>query len=200
MKTPELSILIPAAGSSQRLGQSKQLVQHKGKTLIQNAVDTAYSLTPKEIIVVTGANANAVKHAVIHPSVRYIHNPDWCTGMGGSLALGAITIDVQSSGVLILLCDQWRIQPIDLKILVKSWRADTARIVCADSGGINMPPVIFPASCFDLLKKLENDQGARCLLKAQPELVRPVTLKNAAFDLNTPAQLEELIQLDKPGY
>ena len=59
MSYPELSILIPAAGASQRLGQAKQLVRYKTGTLIQNTVDTANSIAPREIIVVTGANARA---------------------------------------------------------------------------------------------------------------------------------------------
>ena len=66
MSYPQLSILIPAAGASQRLGQPKQLLRYRNKTLIQHAVETAHSITPREIIVVTGANAEAVKDAVQH--------------------------------------------------------------------------------------------------------------------------------------
>jgi len=197
MNYPELSVLIPAAGSSRRLGQAKQLVKLKGKSLIQNAVDTVDSLTPHEIIVVTGDNSDAVRNAVQHPAVRCLHNQNWCSGMGGSIALGASSIDPQSTGVLIMLCDQWRLQGADLEMLAETWQADTRHIVCANSEGINMPPVIFPASCFDQLRKLEKDQGARSLLKARSELVKTVAIKNAVFDLNTQGQLEELIQLDE---
>ena len=97
MNQTELSILIPAAGASGRLGQAKQLVKYKGKSLIQNAVDTAHSLAPHEIIVVTGANAAEVRDAVKHPPVRWVDNQHWSTGMGGSIALGTASIDPQSS-------------------------------------------------------------------------------------------------------
>ena len=89
MSFPSLSVLIPAAGTSERLGQAKQLLKHKGTTLIKNAVNTAYSLDPHEIIVITGANAEAVKNAVLQPPANWIHNPNWSSGMGGSIALGA---------------------------------------------------------------------------------------------------------------
>ncbi len=41
MNHPQLSILIPAAGASKRLGQTKQLVRYKSVSLIQNAVNIA---------------------------------------------------------------------------------------------------------------------------------------------------------------
>ena len=75
MSHPQLSILIPAAGASMRLGQAKQLVRFKSGTLIQNAVNIAQSVSPLETIVVTGANAEAVKNAVQQTTVRWIHNP-----------------------------------------------------------------------------------------------------------------------------
>ena len=77
MSHPTLSILIPAAGSSQRLGQAKQLLKYKTGTLIQHAIEIAQSLTPDEIIVVTGANAEAIREAVQQAQVRWIQNPHW---------------------------------------------------------------------------------------------------------------------------
>jgi molybdenum cofactor cytidylyltransferase len=192
MSQPALSILIPAAGASQRLGQAKQLVEYKGSSLLQNAVNSAHSITPDEIIVVTGANKKAVMAAVQNPTVRWIHNPHWPAGMGGSIARGADAIGPESSGMMILLCDQWRIQAPDLQVLQETWRADPRRIVCAEAAGHYMPPVIFPASCFNQLRDLEGDRGARSLLDNNAELLTPVPMKNAAFDLDTPAQLNQL--------
>ena len=192
MNHPELSILIPAAGASERLGQAKQLVKHKGTTLIQNAINTAFSLDPREIIVVTGANAEAVNKAVLQPPVNWLHNPDWSNGMGGTIALGATAISPESTGLMILLCDQWKIQVSDLQLLAETWQSDPQRIVCATAEGINMPPVIFPASFFNQLTALEGSQGARSLLVKHTESLAAVLIKNAAIDLDTQAQLKNL--------
>jgi molybdenum cofactor cytidylyltransferase len=192
MSHPELSILIPAAGASERLGQAKQLVKYKGTSLLQNAVNTSFSLDPREIIVVTGANAEAVKNAVLQPPVNWIHNPNWCNGIGGSIALGATAISPESTGLMILLCDQWKIQVSDLQLLAETWQCDPERIVCANAEGINMPPVIFPAGYFNQLTKLEGSQGARSLLVNHPESLTAVPIKNAAIDLDTQSQLGEL--------
>lgn len=192
MNAPSLGVLIPAAGASTRLGQAKQLLKYRGKSLLQNAVHAADSIDPEEIIVVTGANAEAVQAAVQHPAIRWIHNPWWSSGMGHSMALGAAATNPSSTGLMILLCDQWRIQPKDLQTLLQIWRANPQRIVAAEVAGVCMPPVIFPASCFEQLQNLTGDAGARSIIDAHPELVTPIPMKNAAFDLDTREQLEAM--------
>ena len=192
MSYPQLSILIPAAGVSQRLGQPKQLLRYRKKPLIQNAVDTAHSITPREVVVVTGANAKAVKDAIQSVPVRWVHNPNWSTGMGGSIATGTTVISPESTGVMILLCDQWRLRTSDLQDLAEKWQSDPERIVCAEADGQLMPPVIFPASCFGSLQALYGDRGARSILEDHPELLTTVALKNAAYDVDTPTQLSQL--------
>jgi len=191
MSQPQLSVLIPAAGASTRLGQAKQLVRLKSGTLIQNAVNIAQSVSPLEIIVVTGANAEAVKDAVQQTTVRWVHNPHWSAGMGSSIAAGTAGLSPDSSGVMILLCDQWRLQASNLQAMAEIWKANPERIVVAQAGGQYMPPVILPSIFYKQLGKLESDQGAQKLVMAQPDLVTAVAMESAAFDLDTPEHLDD---------
>ena len=192
MNRSKLSVLIPAAGASTRLGQVKQLVLFKRDSLISNAVNTAYSVAPREIIVVTGAHSKVVRNAVQHPSVRWINNPLWSTGLGGSVAVGSAAISPESTGLMILLCDQWCINTQDIEKLVNTWQSAPERIVVAQANGRYMPPVIFPSIFFTDLQELKGDQGARSLFKTHLDLISAVPMKNAAFDLDTPAHLELL--------
>jgi len=192
MSFPELSVLIPAAGESKRLGQAKQLLQHGSGSLIQNTVSAAQALAPGEIIVVTGAKSTAVKATVKHHPVRWVHNSHWSDGMGGSIALGTASVNPESTGLMILLCDQWRVQIQDLLALVNNWRSDPGRIFVAEADGRYMPPVIFPSTCFEAILQLSGRQGARSVLDAYPELLTPVSMENAAFDLDTQKQLLEM--------
>jgi len=185
------SVLIPAAGASTRLGQAKQLLRIGAVTLIRNAIDTAASVEPCEIIVVTGAHAIEVKAAARDAGVRWVHNERWRDGLGVSIATGAAEIDPGSSGVLILLCDQWRVGAGDLQTLVSTWRSAPGRIVSAKAGGHYTPPVIFPQNWFDKLCALEGDRGARSLLESRSGQVTAVPLENAAYDLDTPAHLDQ---------
>lgn len=196
MSIGELSILIPAAGASKRLGQAKQLVRHKAGSLIQNAIDCAHSIAPLEIIVITGANAKAVKDSVQGIPVRWVHNSRWTEGMGSSIATGAAIINPKSLGVMVLLCDQWKIQTSDLRLLAETWQAHPERIVCANTQGRNMPPAIFPVSCFSRLQALDGESGARTILQDHPGSLTAVPMRNAGFDLDTPTHMN---QLTKPG-
>lgn len=192
MPFPALSVIIPAAGASKRLGLAKQLVKYQGKSLIQNAVDTANSISPAEIIVVTGACEEQVRRAVSDPAVCWVHNSNWSAGMGSSIAAGVSSVSPASGGLMILLCDQFRIASEDLHKLFQAWRSNQQQIVAAETEGRLMPPVIFPAHYFDTLQQLQGDEGARKLIQAHPDLVTPVPMKNAAFDLDTQNQLDKL--------
>lgn len=192
MSRPQLSVLIPAAGASRRLGRIKQLVPYGSGTLVQNAVDIAASLDPAEIMVITGAHAAKVRNAAHHAALRWIHNPRWSTGLGSSIAAGAANVHPGSDGLLILLCDQWRLRPQDLQSLVTAWHSSPEGIAAATADGAYMPPVIFPAVCFKQLQALEGDRGARSLFDSHPGLVTPVALENARFDLDSRAHLELL--------
>lgn len=189
---PQLSIIILAAGASQRLGQPKQLVQYKGKPLIKGAIQSAESLSPHEILVITGADNDAVQAEVQKTSAHCVYNPDWSNGMGSSLAKGAQSVDGKSQGLMILLCDQWRILPEDLQLLVRTWHDDPRQIICSATEDRCGPPVIFPASYLKELGALTGNHGAHSVLDDHQDLVSRISLKNAAFDLDTPSQLQEL--------
>jgi molybdenum cofactor cytidylyltransferase len=192
MGTPGLSILIPAAGASKRLGQPKQLLNYNGHALIYNTVCLAQSITPLEIIVVTGAGADAVGQSLGDLPVKLVFNPRWKTGLGSSIALGASSVSDDAAGLMVLLCDQWRLQTEDIQTLAARWQSNVSRIVSASADGHCMPPVIFPSGCFGGLRALEGDTGARRLLKQHPDLLTTVVLKNAAFDLDTRSDLAQL--------
>jgi len=55
-----------------------------------------------------------------------------------------------------------------------------------------MPPVIFPSSCFQQLRELEGHRGARSLFNTHPGLITAIPVINAASDLDTQSQLEQL--------
>lgn len=192
MTLAKLSVLIPAAGASERLGQPKQLLEHAGKPLLANAVDLAATLSPREIIVVTGSGAGAVEQLCHETRALCVHNPEWRAGMGGSIATGAAAVSRESAAVMILLCDQWRLRKQDLQNLAATWRRHPDSIVVSEARGHYTPPVIFPRRFISTLQTLEGRQGARRLLDAYPDSVVPVVMENAFFDLDTRDQLEGL--------
>lgn len=194
MAQPAFSVLIPAAGASARLGQAKQLLQYRGKPLLAHILDVVSATDPLEIIVVTGANAEMVRETVQHPAVRWVHNPAWVEGMGTSIALGAAAVSAEADGVLVMLCDQYRVETGDLQALVDTWRSVPEHIVASEARGRCMPPVMFPASLFGALKNLAGDTGAHRLLEGHSELLTTVSMDSAVFDVDTREQLLQMQQ------
>lgn len=192
MDNPKLSVLIPAAGASKRLGQSKQLIDCHGRPLLQHVIDVVSSINPLQIIVITGADANAIRDTVQAKNVYWVHNADWADGLGSSIALGAQAVSPESGGLMIMLCDQYRVTAADLQKLVEAWQANPDHIVAAKAVGRCMPPLIFPADLFDAIENLAGKNGAHGLLEQHPARVIAVPMGNAAFDLDTPEQLLSL--------
>jgi molybdenum cofactor cytidylyltransferase len=190
-KAPELSLagLLPAAGDAGRLGRPKQLVRLGEESLVRKAAGLLLQRAAP-VIVVTGAAAPEVSAELAGMAVTMAHNPAWRNGLGGSIAVAMKAVPGNADGVLVLLCDQWRIGRDDLEILDQAWRADPSRIVAASWEGQAGAPAIFPRRLFGELRVLEGRRGAQGLI-ARHRGVR-VTLPNAAQDLDTREDLEEL--------
>ena len=187
------SCVLLAAGASRRLGEPKQLVRLDGETLIRHSAQKLIEIGAVEIVVVTGYESDNCLKELSDMPVRVVFNADWKDGMGSSLAAGVNHLSVPAAGVLVLLCDQWKVSRSDLRSLVDHWLTDISQVICAQWGsqrGIEFgPPVIFPKSLFSELQKLNGDRGARPIIEKNRSGVTFVTTENAAFDLDKPADL-----------
>jgi molybdenum cofactor cytidylyltransferase len=183
-----------AAGSSRRLGQPKQLVEYKGEALITRGARNLLNLGAVEVIVVTGSEERKVLNKINNMAVKTVYNAAWKQGMGGSVSTGVRSLPGGVAGVLILLCDQWRVDSRDLESLVKSWQSDISGVFSAKWGDLDEgafgPPVIFPKRLFSELESLDSEQGARGLIRKYWQQVTFVDMENAAFDLDDPEDLK----------
>lgn len=186
---PRLAGLLLAAGGSRRLGRCKQLIEIDGRPLVRRAAELLLGIEPGETVVVVGAEAAAVTTALAGLELTIVENPDWRAGMGGSIAAGIAALGSDHDGVLILPCDQWRLESADLDRLRVAWLDDPARIVASRWAEAFGPPAIFPARHFPALRALTGDAGARALIRQEVESVRLVPVANAGRDLDTPADL-----------
>jgi len=187
-----LGVILLAAGESARLGQAKQLIDFNGASLVRRAAETVLSLEPQHCLVITGAGAQDVAAELQDLPLRCEYNTFWKAGMSASIACGARALPGNLDGVLIYLCDQWRITMADIQSLYDTWRQDTGCIVSSGWDGISGPPVIFPAICLDRLRTLTGDQGARGVIQEQPQNLKMINIDNAQYDLDTPADLDLL--------
>ena len=187
---PRLAGLLLAAGRSERLGEPKQLVKLRGETLVLRAARLLLTQTPN-VSVVIGAFAAKIGQQLKGLPIGIVRNNNWQEGMGASIACGMNKIRSDPDGVLIMLCDQWRIEQKDLFRLVRAWKEDPNRITTAAWDNKQGPPVIFPRHLFDELRKLKGPVGAKNLVNQQADVVK-IELPNAQFDLDTKTDLSLL--------
>ena len=83
-----IGILLLAAGSSSRMGQSKQLLPIAGEQLLLKSTRVAMESEAEIVMVVLGANELAHRKIIEQLPVEITVNTEWQKGMGSSLKQG----------------------------------------------------------------------------------------------------------------
>jgi CTP:molybdopterin cytidylyltransferase MocA len=193
MSGPVAGILLAAGGGS-RLGQPKALVELGGESLARRGVRLLHDGGAAPIVVVTGAVA------VDLPGVLAVHNPDWRSGMGSSLAAGLATVPEDCGAAVVALVDQPLVGPEAVRRLIAAYLAG-ARVAVAAYGGAPRNPVLLAREHWPEVATLAaGDTGARAFLRARPELVTLVECGDTGSpdDLDTRSDLERLSAQVRP--
>jgi molybdenum cofactor cytidylyltransferase len=184
-----IGAIILAAGASRRLGRAKQLVVYEGETLLARVVRLVREAGVPWVVVVLGAEYEAIVEAVDLSAVHVVRNTEWEQGMAGSIHAGLSALDADAAGAMILTCDQPRLSVLHLLALVAAFDAQGgAEIVASEyAGGVGVP-AIFPREVFAELYGLIGDKGARGLLYGDG-VVR-VGFSGGEVDVDTPEDLK----------
>ncbi|GGZ24401.1 nucleotidyltransferase family protein [Asticcacaulis endophyticus] len=149
-----LAAIILAAGASRRFGTEDKLqARLADRTVLDAAIVATEGLAQR--IVVTRAPTP------VPEGVKVVINPDADAGMGGSLALGVASL-APCDGVFVVLGDMPLIpQTVYVQLADRLPGHD---IVVPTHDGRDGHPVLFAATCFDDLRALSGDTGARGLI------------------------------------
>ena len=157
------------------------------------AVDKLLALLPPDrIIVVLGAYSDAVAQAVRDLPVKTVHNANWQQGLASSLKTGLNNVGPDSRAVLITLCDQALVSERCLRRLSHRWLTNPSEIVASGYADTVGTPAIIPAEFYPQIQALEGDTGAKSILKNNVDRVKTLSVPEAEFDIDMPADLEKL--------
>ena len=188
----QLLVAILAAGASRRLGQPKQLVRIDGQPMLRRQCSVAIEAHVGSIAVILGCEAQKCAAAIEGLPVSIRINESWREGLAASLREATrAAMEEHAAGLLLFHCDQYRVGPVDLRQLQKSWvdggRQQACRAVHASYVG---PPVIFPAACFPDLLTLQGEEGASGVLaRMERGGVISIDIPSAVVDLDSPQDL-----------
>lgn len=182
-------IIILAAGSSSRLGQPKQLLPWQGKTLLRHVAQTALDADLGPVVIVLGAVIEPCRETLEGLDLIIAENPEWESGMGGSIATGVKSLASHGlENIIITLCDQPLVTAGDLVLLSRMSDPCKPGIVASHNGKAYTPPILFPKNRFTDLESLTGTTGARELIARETSVTR-LDLPHAKMDIDTPADL-----------
>jgi molybdenum cofactor cytidylyltransferase len=184
--------VVLAAGESSRIGQSKQLLEFRGKTLVYRAVAAAIEARCSPVIVVTGDAHAEVRNALAGTNAILVQNDHWRQGVATSIRAGIRYVidnapDVDAA--LVLVCDQ---PFVDVDVLSKiiALRSETGKTIVAsryaDTLGV---PALFHHSIFPELLRLRGDTGAKAIILCNRERVAELPFPLGKIDID---KLEDL--------
>jgi molybdenum cofactor cytidylyltransferase len=183
----EIGVIILAAGQSSRLGQPKQLLVFRGRTLLRHAVEVATAIDCREIVVVLGTEIEACR-SQIPSGISIVENPNWHTGMASSIKVGLNFLLLQHSNlqaVLITVCDQPFISAELFNQLITHYQTHLCRIVASHYGDVIGVPALFDRSLFPDLLNLSGDMGARKIIQKYQQECQVVAFPQGNIDVDT---------------
>lgn len=212
--------VILAAGNSSRFTSLKALAfvdEHNKISLIEHAVTTMNNsqLSTCYVALQTGGvhQESQQKHQQIaslitakakpetktnsKPKAIVIECPNAAKGLGHSISDVTTALEQSTSHLLITLADQVALTSQDYDRLLAASKAEPEKIVCAESEVGIGAPAIFPNAYFSELKSLKGDKGAKQVLMANRDNLRPIPIKNAALDIDTQEDLQAWTALAK---
>nr|MBA3447468.1 NTP transferase domain-containing protein [Pseudaminobacter sp.] len=190
---PRVHVVLLAAGRSSRMGgPNKLMALFEGKPLIRRAARRALASRAKGVTVVTGHQAGRIGEALFGLDVRTVHNPDFASGLSGSLKAGVASVPDDAGGALVVLGDMPGITTRELDLLIGAFeKSGGTAIVRACHNGKRGNPVLLPRSLFHAVATLQGDTGARHLVEGEGLNVIDVEVGHAAgVDVDTREAME----------
>jgi molybdenum cofactor cytidylyltransferase len=207
--------IVLAAGKASRFGQPKQLLDFRGQPFVRVVAKNALAGGLSPVVVVTGANAEAVEAALQDLPVLILRNTDWENGQSSSIKTGLQALlpaprqvgspvfnqsganRPEAGAAIFLLADQPQIPPTLVQALVNTHSLELAPIVAPFVRDRRANPVLFDRLTFPDLLSLTGDVGGRAIFNKYPVTQLPWHDENVLMDIDTPEDLERLMDVEQ---
>jgi len=180
-----IGAIVLAAGLSRRMGQAKLVMPVGGRAIVRHAVESVLAGGVDSVWVVTGPDVEPIEAALAGLEVQIVVNPAPEEGQASSLRAGIAALPASVDAVLIALGDQPSLAPAIIPALLAARRTSAKLILAPRYRDGQGNPVLFKREIFPELLRLTGDQGARPIIRKEPDRVEWVEL-----DLPTPPDVD----------
>jgi CTP:molybdopterin cytidylyltransferase MocA len=191
--------VVLAAGKGSRFGGHKLLAELHGTPILQYVLNVAAEVALDPVVVVLGADAEAIVTRLWWRNEVRLINPSPDDGISTSVRMGLASLALTDADrALVLLGDQPRLSATQLATILAA-PPDAARpIVVPRYNATPGNPVLLERAAWPLASQLSGDSGMVQLFRSRPELVRYVDIDGANPDIDTAADLAALNQDSAP--
>ncbi|MFI5891421.1 NTP transferase domain-containing protein [Actinoplanes sp. NPDC051513] len=180
--------LVLAAGGSLRLGEAKQLLPYRGRTLLDATLDMARACGFDELLVTLGGSEAEIRSRVDLSGCAVVDNPDFSDGCGSSIR--SAVPHVSADTLVLLLGDQPGIDPGDVRRLCET---RTQMAVCRYADGLGHP-FLFRRETFGVLATLHGDKAVwKVLHSGEFEVTQVPVARETPIDVDTREDYRRLL-------
>ena len=183
-----LACLLTAAGSGCRFGEDKLRLSVAGQPMGVHALDVLSKAPFALRVLVTSTDKEYLMDAARERGFNLVVNPDPSRGMSSSVRLGTAHILQTGAydGILYAVADQPNLHTATVQRLMEAFTEQPDCIWAPEANGKRGNPVLFPASLFPELLKVEGDRGGRQVIAAHLELLRTIKVaQSELMDIDT---------------
>lgn len=182
-----ISVIILAAGKSERTGKLKQLMPWGQSTILEQTIGNFISSRVNEVIVVIGYRAEEVGRLIATKPIKLVVNRDYEQGMSTSIIAGLKAVDSRVQAVMPALGDQPLIDSQTINQLIDGFKNHDKGIVIPTYQGRRGHPVIFDLKYKERLLQLKGDIGGRQIIGDHPQdlLEVAVNCEGVCIDIDT---------------
>jgi molybdenum cofactor cytidylyltransferase len=198
-----ISAIVLAAGESKRMGQTKQLLDWEGRTILQRVLENLSRSRVDEVTLVLGHEAERILQALDTRRVKVAINKNYKEGMITSIRQGLASLNDQVEAFFIVLADQPAVGPEIFDRLISEFRRITPpkNIVLPAFRGRRGHPALFSAKYQEEAFRIEGDVGFRRVLQEHPEEILTVEMDTDSIlqDIDTPDDYQKQLKTNLPG-
>lgn len=159
------AVVVLAAGRSSRMGQPKQALLFRGRSLLEHACRTALDTNCRQVVAVLGSRADELR-SLMPEGVDILVNEAWESGLASSIRCGVRALRPDTQACLLTLADQPLVTADHLSALISQVTIGNPVAASIYPDGHLGVPAAFGRGTFDRLERLEGDSGARSLIES----------------------------------